>query len=124
MRTLPLSQIPPKGDSLILKPFFFLSYPVMGESFLQLWLFKISSLTFQLVFYENCSTYRCIFDVIVGGGELHFLLLLFYLDIPPTFCVFEVIFYIFIYISSLFIVVIFDFILFCLLIFSLAYFSG
>ena len=30
---------------------------------------------FLLVFHENCSTCRCIFDVFVEGGELHILLL-------------------------------------------------
>ena len=42
----------------------FLTALVVHESFWQL-----------LVFSENCSTYKCIFDVFVWGGELHVLLL-------------------------------------------------
>ena len=40
-----------------------------------------SSASFQLVFCENCSTCRCIFDVFVGEGELRVLLLC-HLDLP------------------------------------------
>ena len=36
------------------------------ESFLQAWLFRNSSASFQLIFHENFSTCRCIFDVFVG----------------------------------------------------------
>ena len=56
--------------------FFFLSYLVTWGSYLQLWLYKRSSASFQSTFCENCSTFRCIFDVCVGGGEFHVLLLL------------------------------------------------
>ena len=48
--------------------FMFLSYPVTWGSFLRLRLYKKSSASFQLVFCENCSTCRCIFDVFVWGG--------------------------------------------------------
>ena len=41
----------------------------------QLWLCRCSLASFQLVFYKNCSTCRCIFDVFVGGVELYILLL-------------------------------------------------
>ena len=41
------------------------SYPVIWRSFLQLWLCKRSSASFQLVFYVNFSACRCIFDVFV-----------------------------------------------------------
>ena len=36
---------------------------------------KSSSATFQLVFHEDCSTCRYIFDVFVRGDKLHILLL-------------------------------------------------
>ena len=36
--------------------------------------FMRSSASTQKVFCENCPTCRCIFDVFVGGGELHVLL--------------------------------------------------
>ena len=39
-----------------------LSYLVTWRSFLQLWLYRRSSAHFQLVFCENYSTCRCIFD--------------------------------------------------------------
>ena len=42
--------------------FFPPSYLAMQRSSLQLWLYR-SSVHFQLVFCENCSTCRCIFDV-------------------------------------------------------------
>ena len=72
-------QIPPKGASPDLMPSF-PSYLIIWRSFLQLWLHKRSA-RFQLVFCENCSTCRCIFDVFVGGGE-HHALLLHHLDLP------------------------------------------
>ena len=34
-----------------------------------------SLISFQLVFSESCSTCRYIFDVLIGGGELHVFLL-------------------------------------------------
>ena len=52
----------------------FPSYLLLCRSFLQPWLYK-SSCQFQLVFSENWSTCRCIFDVFVEGGEFHVLLL-------------------------------------------------
>ena len=36
--------------------------------------FQLSA-SFQLVFCENCSTYRYIFDMFMVGGELHVYLL-------------------------------------------------
>ena len=54
---------------------------ISWRSFLKIWLSKRSA-TFQLVFCENCSTCRCIFDVFVGVGELHILLFC-HLDPPP-----------------------------------------
>ena len=39
------------------------------------WLFRHSSASFQLVFLENYFACRCILDVFVSQGELHFLLL-------------------------------------------------
>ena len=44
------------------------------EVLLQLWLYRYSSASFQLVSCENFSTRRCIFDVFKGGGDLHILL--------------------------------------------------
>lgn len=38
----------------------------MWRSFLQCWLYRSSSTSFQLAFYENCSTCRRIFDVLLG----------------------------------------------------------
>ena len=53
---------------------FFLSYLVRWRFFLQLWLCRSSSVSFQLVFHENCySVYRCIFDMSGGKGERHVL---------------------------------------------------
>lgn len=49
-------------------------------SFLQPWLYGCPSVSFQLVFSENSSICRCIFDVFIGGGELH-AGLLHYLDV-------------------------------------------
>ena len=45
---------------------FFPSYPVMWKSFLQLWFYKNSSASFQLIFHENCSTCRCILMCLQG----------------------------------------------------------
>ena len=44
---------------------------------------------FQLVFIENCSTCKCIFDVFMGEGEFHVLLLC-HLDWFLLFCFFFV----------------------------------
>ena len=74
MWTFPLSQLPPRGARLIPIPFF-PSCSVTWESFLLLWLYKRSNVSFQLVFCEIHSTCRCIFDVFAGGGEFHVLLL-------------------------------------------------
>ena len=54
---------------------FFPHYLVMWKSYLQFFVYRSSFASFQLVFHENCPTCRCIFDVLVGRGELHVLLL-------------------------------------------------
>ena len=41
--------------------FLFPSYLVPCASFLQLWLYRSLSVSSQLVFNENCSTFRCVF---------------------------------------------------------------
>ena len=64
---------PSQGTSPVPMPFS-PDYPVMWRSVLQLWSYR-SSASFQLVFCEQCSTWRCIFDVFVRKGELHILLL-------------------------------------------------
>lgn len=63
-----------QGDTSWHDAFTFLSYLVIQRSFLQLWCYRRSSASLQLVFHKNCSTCRCIFDVFVGRGELHILL--------------------------------------------------
>lgn len=62
--------------------FFSSSYLIMCGFFLQPWLYRSPSASFQLVFSENCSTCRCSFDVFVEGGEFH-ILLLHHLDKSP-----------------------------------------
>lgn len=42
--------------------------------FLQPWLYQSFSVSLQFAFSKNCSTWRSIFDVFVGGGELCILL--------------------------------------------------
>lgn len=71
--------VPPKSIGLN-QLFFFPSYLIMCISFVQLWLHRSPFPCFQLVFSENCSMCRYIFDVIVGGDELH-ILLLWHLDL-------------------------------------------
>ena len=55
----------PRGSSRIPMPSFlfyvFPPYPASWRSFLPLWSNKKSSASFQLVFRESCSTWRCIF---------------------------------------------------------------
>ena len=62
--------MPPRGTSpdliaslpfLLNSVWIFLAALVVQESFCSL----------QLVFSENCSAFRCIFDVFVGVGEFH-----------------------------------------------------
>lgn len=60
----------------------FFPYLIMSRSFLQLWLYRRFSTSSQLVFCGSCSTR--IFDVFVGGGELH-VLLFHHLDPPSLF---------------------------------------
>ena len=44
----------------------------MWEYFLYPWLYRHSA-SLQIVFGEDCSTCRCIFDIFMGGGKLHIL---------------------------------------------------
>ena len=70
----PGTKSPPKGTG---------PHPIILISFLPnyMWIILIvlfvqqSFSNFQLVFSENCSTSKCIFDVFMGEGELHILLL-------------------------------------------------
>ena len=48
--------------------------PITCGSFLQPWFYRSPSASFQLVFSENYSSCRFIFDVFVGRGELYVLL--------------------------------------------------
>ena len=56
---------PPRPTSSILM-IFFPSYYGYMEVFLAAWVYRRSLARFQLVFFENCSTHRCIFDLYVG----------------------------------------------------------
>ena len=70
---LPFPESPPwdTGPNLIsCFPF----YPIPCGSFLQPWLDRNLSASFQLVFNENCSTCKCTFDMFDGEGEFHILL--------------------------------------------------
>ena len=69
----PLSPLP--GSQVPTWLLVFPSYPFLCESFLQPWLYRSLSDSFQLVFSENFSTCRCIFEVFIGGVEFHVLLL-------------------------------------------------
>ena len=53
------------------------------SSFLLTWLYSSSSARFQLVFCENCSTYRSYFSVFMGRGELHIFLLYHLIPFQP-----------------------------------------
>ena len=61
--SLPGVQVPSSFIFFFFPPFFLPSY--VG-SLLQLWLYKRSSASFQLVFCENCSTCRCIIMCLWG----------------------------------------------------------
>lgn len=65
---------PSKGSRSQLYAFFSVQ-SVTWKSFLQLWLYGNFSASFQLVLHVNCFTGRYIFDVFVGGSELHIFLL-------------------------------------------------
>ena len=56
-------------------------HSVSRASFLHLWLWKSLNASLHFVFGDNCSTHRCIFDVLVGGSEL--CILLCHLDPTP-----------------------------------------
>ena len=71
--SFPLSPIP--GAQVPTWSLFFLSYRITYGFFQQSWLCRSLSASFQLFFSETCSTCKCIFDVFVGGGELHVFLL-------------------------------------------------
>lgn len=75
------------------------SYPDTWQSFLQPWLYG-NSTSFQLVFQENHSTCRCIFDMFIAGGELHILLFC-HLDPPHIFLFINEILYLYIDLMSL-----------------------
>ena len=76
----PLSPLPgTQGPTLLL---FFPSYPITCTSLLQSVLYRSPSAIFQLVFNEDCSTCKYIFDVFLGVGELH-IVLLHHLDLSP-----------------------------------------
>ena len=51
------------------------SYQIAHGSSLQPWLHRSLSASFQLVFRENCSTCRCIFNVFMCCGVFHICLL-------------------------------------------------
>ena len=59
---------------VLTQPLFFHSYSIMCLSFLQPWLYRSHSSSFQLIFSENFSACRCIFDVFLAGSELQILL--------------------------------------------------
>ena len=62
----------------------FPSYSTPCGSFFTAIVIEESFATLQFVFSENCSTWRCIFDVFIGEGELNILLLC-HLDLfPPS----------------------------------------
>ena len=69
----PLSPFP--GAYIPTQSLLFFFYLIMCVSFLQPWLYKSVSASFQLVFSENCSTCRCIFVMFMGRDNLHILLL-------------------------------------------------
>lgn len=69
LRCLPLEQI--QIQCFLFSP----SYPVTWKYFLQPWFYRNSCASFQLIFHKNYNTYRCIFDVFLGGDELHVLLI-------------------------------------------------
>ena len=66
LSSLPGAQVPHR---LLFSP----SNPITCGSFLQPWFYRSLSGSFQLVFNENCSTCRFIFDVCMSRGELYVL---------------------------------------------------
>lgn len=80
-------QIPPKGRGPNLMPIF-KSYSFMWKSFLQCCLNRSSSVSSQFIFSENCSTCLYIFDVFVGGDELH-ILIVHHLDLTYVQLIFD-----------------------------------
>ena len=72
---LPFPLNPLLGAQVLTQSLFFPSYVITCVFFLQPWLYRSPYASFQVVFSENCSTCRCIFDVFVGECDLHILLL-------------------------------------------------
>lgn len=67
---------PPRDAGPILIGIFFFFHPSwLYDDLSYNFGFMRYSASIQQVFCENCSTCRCIFDVFVGGSELHILLL-------------------------------------------------
>lgn len=58
------------GAQVLTWSLFFPSYPVTHISFLQPWMYRSPFASFQIVFSENYSTCRSIFDVLLRGGEV------------------------------------------------------
>ena len=50
-------------------------YPILCGSFSQPWLYRKLSANFQLAVSDTCSMSRCIFDMFIGEGKFHILLL-------------------------------------------------
>lgn len=68
----PLSSLP--GAQISTSLLQFPSFPVLCGSLLQPWWYRSLSASFQLLFSENCSISRCIFDTSMERGEFHILL--------------------------------------------------
>ena len=65
----PLSSRP--GAQISTSSLQFPSFPVLCGSLSQPWWYRSLSANFQLLFSENCSIGRCIFDVSMERGEFH-----------------------------------------------------
>ena len=57
---LPSPLSPLRGAQILTRSLFFPFYSIVCVSFLEPWLYRSPSASFQLVFSENCSTCRCI----------------------------------------------------------------
>ena len=83
----PFSLSPFPGAQVPTQLLLFPSCPISHVSFLQPWLYRSLSASFQLVFSENFSTCRYIFNVFMGGGKFCILLLCHRdLSLHPLFC--------------------------------------
>lgn len=76
---LPFPWVPPRNTGLDCS---FSSYSILYRSFLQPELYSCLYVSFWIVFSENCSICRCIFNLFMGSGEVH-VLLFHYLDLYP-----------------------------------------